>query len=187
MGESNLGWLREHMREHVANTSVTNSTDNILNSQRPSFTAKNPGQAVLGLVYKAVELIGDVDNYAAERHARAEALALQAIEKLKISDDRIRAAESARHAAEAEIETINDRVEKEISAKVQELKEAMERTESRIVATEVQLTAAEQRAKAAELRADEAENALKHIEDAIRTQIIEKRLVDLSRKSVRAA
>jgi exonuclease VII large subunit len=187
MGESNLDWLQEHMRAHIANSSVTNSTDNILNFQHPPYTAKNPGAAALDLVYQAVELIGDVDNYAAERQARAEALASQAVEKLKIADDRVRAAESARRAAEAEIEAMNDRVEKEISAKVQEIEETMERTASRIAATEVQLTAAEQRAKAAELRADEAENALKRIEEAIRTQIIEKRLVGLSRKSVRAA
>jgi hypothetical protein len=187
MDDSNIEWLREHMREHMANANVSDSTDNILIFERSPYSAKNPGATALDLVYQAAELIGDVDNYAPERQARAEALAGQAIEKLKIADDRVRSAESAQRTAEAESKELSDRMEKEFSAKVQEITETMEQTISRMAATEAQLAAAEQRAKAAELRANEAENALKRIEEAIRTQILDNRLIDLSRRSVRAA
>ena len=112
MEESHVNWLREHMRDHIANYSAVDSAENILDFRRPPNSAKNPGAAALDLVYQAAELIGDVDNYAAEREARAETLAKQAIEKLKIADDRVRSAESARLAAEAEIKEFSDRLQR---------------------------------------------------------------------------
>ena len=187
MQESHTHWLRGHMRDHVANSSMVDSADNILNFQRPPYSAKNPGAAALDLVYQAAELIGDVDNYAAERQARAENLAKQAIEKLKIADDRVRSAESGRRAAEAEIKEFSDRVEKELSVKLQKVEEAMEQTASRIAATEAQLSAAEQRARTAEIRANEAENALKRIEEAIRSRILAKMPGNSSRRAATAA
>src|SRR5450759_4303626 len=174
MGDSNVDWLREHMREHMANANVSDSAENVLSFPRPPYSAKNPGAAALDLVYQAAELIGDVDNYAAERQARAENLAKQAIEKLKIADDRVRSAESGRRAAEAEIKEFSDRVEKELSVKLQKVEEAMEQTASRIADTDAQLSAAEQRARTAEMRANDAENALKRIEEAIRSRILDK-------------
>lgn len=186
MQESHTDWLRGHMRDHVANSSMVDSADNILNFQRPPYSAKNPGAAALDLVYQAVELIGDVDNYAAEREARAEKLAQQAIENLKIADDRVRSAESGRRAAEAEIKEFSDRVEKEFSIKLQEVEEAMEQTASRIAATEAQLSTAEQRARTADMRADEAENTLKRIEEAIRIQILEKMPYNARRTAIAA-
>jgi chromosome segregation ATPase len=93
---------------------------------------------------------------------------------LEIAEARVRSAESARLAAEAEIKEFSDRVEKELSIKLQEVEEAMEQTASRIAATEAQLSTAEQRARTADMRADEAENTLKRIEEAIRIQILEK-------------
>src|ERR1035437_6645569 len=187
MRESHTNWLREHMRDHIANSSMVDSADNILNFQRPPYSAKNPGAAALDLVYQAAELIGDANNYAAERQARAENLAKQAIEKLKIADDRVRSAESARRAAEAEIKEFSDRVEKELSVRLQEIEEAMEQTASRIAATEAQLSAAEQRARTAEIRANEAENALKRIEEAIRSRILAKMPGNSSRRVATAA
>ena len=174
MEKSQADWLREYMRDRLANYSAVDSAEDILESRRPPYSAKNPGAAALDLVYQAAELIGDVDNYAAERQARAENLAKQAIAKLKIADDRVRSAESARRAAEAEIKEFSDRVEKGLSIKLQEVEEAMEQTASRIAATEAQLSAAEQRARTAEMRANDAENALKRIEEAIRSRILAK-------------
>jgi len=178
MEESHTDWLRGYMRDHVANSSMVDSADNILNFQRPPYSAKNPGAAALDLVYQAAELIGDVDNYAAEKQARAANLAKQAIEKLKIADDRVRSAESVRLTAEAEI--------KELSDRLREAEKVMEQMASRMAATEAQLSTAEQRAGTAELRANEAEDALKRIEEAIRTQILEKIPSD-SRRADRAA
>ena len=187
MEESHTDWLRGYMRDHVANSSMVDSADNILNFQRPPYSAKNPGAAALDLVYQAAELIGDVDNYAAEKQARAENLAKQAIEKLKIADDRVRSAESARRAAEAEIKEFSDRVEKELNVRLEEVEEAMTQTTSRIAFAEAQLSAAEQRARSAEMRANEAENALKRIEEAIRSRIIAKMPGNSSRRAATAA
>jgi chromosome segregation ATPase len=178
MEKSQADWLREYMRDRIANYNAVDSAEGILDSRRPPYSAKNPGAAALDLVYQAVEIIGDVDNYAAEREARAEKLAKQAIEEMKIADDRVRSAESVRLTAEAEI--------KELSDRLQEAEKVIEQTAFRMAATEAQLSAAEQRAGTAELRANEAEDALKRIEEAIRTRILEKIPGD-SRRAGRAA
>jgi hypothetical protein len=169
-------WLREHMRDHIANSSTVEPTDNIFNFRSPLNSTKNPGVAALELVYQAAELIGHVHDYAAERQARAETLVQQAIENLNIAYDRVRSAESARHAAEVEMKEFSDQVETKLTVKLQEIEKEMKQTASQMAATEAQLAAAKQRAKTAEMRATEAENALRRIEEALRTEIIEKRL-----------
>ena len=179
MEDHHTDWLREHMRDQIASTRVVSSADNVPSFQRPSYSSKNPGATVIDLVHQTVELIGDVENCAAEKHARAEALVNQALEKLKKADDRVRSAESAQRAAEAEI--------KEFSDRVQEIEKEMQRTASRMAAAEAQLTGAEQRANTAEMRANEAENALKRIEEMIRIQILEKRPSYSSKKAAMAA
>jgi chromosome segregation ATPase len=174
MEESHADWLQEHMRDHIANSSALESPENVLSFRCPPNSETDPGAAALNLVYQAAEHIRDVDDCPAERQDRAETLAKQAIEMLEIAEARVRSAESARLAAEAEIKEFSDRVEKELSIKLQEVEEAMEQTASRIAATEAQLSTTEQRARTADMRADEAENTLKRIEEAIRIQILEK-------------
>ena len=90
MEESHTNWLRERMREIVENSGAVDSGDNILKFRRQTSSAKNPGAAALDLVYQAAEVIGDVEKIAAEREAHAESLANQAIEKLKIAEERVR-------------------------------------------------------------------------------------------------
>ena len=187
MEESHADWLQEHMRDHIANSSALESPENVLSFRCPPNSETDPGAAALNLVYQAAEHIRDVDDCPAERQDRAETLAKQAIEMLEIAEARVRSAESARLAAEAEIKEFSDRVEKELSVKLQKIEEGMEQTASRIAATEAQLSAAEQRAITAEARATEAENALRRIEEAIRTQILEKRLGDSRMRAARAA
>jgi hypothetical protein len=187
MGDSNPNWLREHMRDHIANYSTLDSAENILSFGHPPNPARNPGAAALDLVYQAAELIRDLDNSAAEIQARAETLAKQAIEKLKIADARVLSAESGRLAAEAKIKELMDRVEQEVNVRLQEVEKVMEQTASRMAAAEAQRSAAEQRARTGEMRANEAENALKRIEEAIRTRILEKRFRDSSRTAATAA
>ena len=174
MEESHADWLQEHMRDHIANSSALESPGNVLSFRCPQNSETDSGAAALNLVYQAAEHIRDVDDCPAERQDRAETLAKQAIEMLEIAEARVRSAESARLAAEAEIKEFSDRVEKELSVRLQEIEEAMEQTASRIAATEAQLSTAEQRARTADMRADEAENTLKRIEEAIRIQILEK-------------
>ena len=98
MRESHTNWLREHMRDHIANHSALDSAENVLSFQSSPNSKMNPGAAALDVVYQAAELIRDVDNYAAERHARAETLARQAIEKLKIAHDCVQSAESRKRS-----------------------------------------------------------------------------------------
>jgi exonuclease VII large subunit len=186
MMKSNHNWLREHMRDHVANSSAVDPAQNVLNLLRPSDSAKNPGAAALDLVYQAAELIEDVDSYAAERQACAETIAKQAIDKLNIAHDRVRSAESARLAAEAEIKDFSDQIKMKLTAKLQEIEQEMEQTASRIAAAEAQVTDAEQRANIAEMRATEAENALRRIEEVIRAQILDKRLTTPRRTGLAA-
>jgi len=176
MEKSHPNWLREHMRDHITDNSAVNLAENVLSFRRPPYSAKNPGAAALDLVYQVAELIGNADDYAAARHARAETLAKQAIEKLKIADACVRSAESGRRAAEAKIKKFSDRVEKEFSIRVQEVEKLIERANARMAAAEAQLSAAEKRTRTAEMRANEAENALRRIEEALRTQILEKKL-----------
>ena len=178
MAESHPNRLREHMRAHIANYSAVGSAENILSLRRPPNSETSPGAAVLNLIYQAADLIRDVDDCAAERQARAETLAKQAIEELKIAHARVRSAESERRAAEAEI--------KELSVRVQEVEKAMERATSHVAAAETQLSAAEQRTRTSEMRANEAENALRRIEEAIRTRILGKIPGD-SRRAATAA
>ena len=187
MEASHKDWLREHMRDHIANYTAFDSAENVLSFGRPQNSETGPGAAALNLVYQAADLIKDVDNYAAERQSRAETLAQQAIEKLKIAHDCVRSEQSGRLAAEAKFKEFSDRLEREISVRLREVEQVMEQTTARIAATEVELSVAEQRARAAEMRANEAENALKRIEDAIRTRILEKGIGDSSRRTARAA
>jgi len=163
------------MRNHIADNGVVESADNVLSFRRPPDGAMEPDAAALDLVYQAADLIRRADEYALERQARAETLAKQAIEKLKIADARVNSSESGLRAAEAELKKLSDRVETEFSIKVQELERLMERANSRVAAAEAQQLAAEQRTRAAEIRANEAENALRRVEEALRIQILQKR------------
>ena len=192
MADAQMTLLREHMRDHlensrVADLSLTDTLNKIVSLRRPPQPVKNPGVAVLDLVNQAAELFGDLDKYAAERHARAEVLCSQAVEKLKIANDHVRSADSARRAAEAEIKEFSDRVEKEVNIKVQEIEKAIEQMTSGVADIEARLSAAEQRARNAEKRAEEAENAFKLIERTIRTRILEKRFDGSSGRVATAA
>ena len=69
MDNSPATWLREYMRDYIANSNVAKSANNILSFKHQSESAKNPGAAVLELVNQAAELMGEVDNFAAERQA----------------------------------------------------------------------------------------------------------------------
>ena len=155
--------LREYIWDQVSDGGPVHATENILSFRHPLYSANNltksPGAAAIELVNQAAERIRNVDDYAAERQVRAEALATQAIEKLKIAHVRVQSA---------------DRLKTEYSVKIQHVEKLLERASSRISAVEAQLVAAKERAKTAEMRANEAENALKHIEEALRTRILEK-------------
>ena len=177
-------WLREHVRNYGANISTVKSTERILEFRAPQ--TKNPGVTALDLVNLAADLIGNVDNYAAEREGRAEKLAKKAIEELKLADGRIRSAESGRRAAEAEIEDLGDRVEK-AGVRLQQARIIIEQMASLLAATEARLSDAEQRASAAEARAKKAEDTLERVEEAIRNRILAKMPADFVKRTATAA
>ena len=163
MEERCTDWLREHMRDHIADYDA-HSGDNVLTFKRPPNSPTSPGEVALALIHQVAERITEANNYAAEREAHAENLALKAIEQLKGAYDRIQVAESGRLVAETALKKLGDRV--------RETEKVVEKSASRISAIEAQLSAAEQRARTAEMRATEAENALKCIEEALRVKIL---------------
>jgi hypothetical protein len=97
-----------------------------------------------------------------ERQTHGETLVEQAIEYLKIADEKVRSAEFAKCTAEGELKRYRDQTRSEIDAKILEI-------EVRIQQAASQLAAAEQRATAAEERANKAEAALGSLEDELPT------------------
>jgi len=174
-----MNWLREHMRDHIANSASIDSPENILKFPRDApASSRNGASAALGLVAQAAEVIRSIEDRAVLTEARAKNLAESAIEKLKFAEARIQSAETARRAAEE--------VLRKVSAQLEVAEEERNRTRSLIAAATAQLTNAEQRMREAEMRAINAEKALQKIEHAIRTQIVGLAR-DLARKSAAAA
>ena len=156
LAESRMHWLRTHMRNHIGNDRPVGPEKNILSFRRPLHSAENSkntisGATALDLVCQAAEIIRNVDDHAAERQARAEALAKQAIEELKIAHARVRSAESKQQATEAAL--------KDLIVKVHSLEKAMERAISHLAVADEQVAAAEQQTRT-------AERALKRIDAA---------------------
>jgi hypothetical protein len=148
------------MRNHIGHDHPVDPAKNILSFQRPSPSAENStktisGATALDLVCQAAEIIRNSDNYAAERQARAETLAKQAIEELKIAHARVQSAELKQQTAEAAL--------KDLIVKVDNLEKSMERAISHLAVADAQVTAAEQRTRTAEC-------ALKRIDAAFSTR-----------------
>ena len=119
-----MHWLRTHMRNHIGNDRPVGPEKNILSFRRPLHSAENSkntisGATALDLVCQAAEIIRNNDDYAAEKQARAETLAKQAIEELKIAHARVHSAEAKQQAAEAAL--------KNLIVKVDNLERAIER------------------------------------------------------------
>jgi chromosome segregation ATPase len=174
-----MNWLREHMRDQLANAAPTDSGQNIVNFPRDIASASpHDTSSALDLVSQASGVIRGIQDRAAESEARAKALAECAIEKLQLAEARIQAAETARVLAE---ETVSA-----LSARLQETERELTRAQSRIVGAENQLANTEWQLKAAETRAINAEKAVNQIEDAIRTQLVGLQK-NLTTRSIRAA
>lgn len=186
MNESQADWLPEPMQENIFGDVALDGAENVVSFPRRPNPLKIPGSIALDLIHRAAELFEEVNDHASERLARAEQLAKEAIEDLKIAHDRVQSAEAGRLAAESEFRDFRDRIDEELCVRLQVIEKIMERAASRVAATNAQLSAVEQRARLAETRATQAENALKRIEEAIQTQILEKRPLDYSGRSVAA-
>jgi hypothetical protein len=179
-GDGIMSWLREHMRDHIANRRPIESTEKVLRfpSTFPSATTVEDAQRALDLVCQAAELIRGIEDRASAIEARARDLVEQAVEKLQLAENRIQLLETERRAAEA---CISD-----AGVKIRETEQALQQAELRIASAEAQLCQTELRAKAAETQADDAKKALLRIEDAIRTQLLGQRRPATSKSAAAA-
>jgi hypothetical protein len=149
-----MAWLRQHLRAGSDKPAPVQQSNKVL--QFPDASAPGPearGQAALELVYRAAEVIREVED-------RARNIAEDAVGKLQLANDRIQVLEAERRAAEV---------------RIQEAEEALKRAAARIAIAEDRLVQAERLAKAADTRASEAEKALMRIEDAVRTRLLGER------------
>jgi chromosome segregation ATPase len=166
--EKPMVWRQEPLPNLDHAQSARGQTEKVLSILRaaPSRAGRAEGVSAVDLVYQAAEMIKGVQDHAGEIEARAEELVRRAIAKLQASDTRIQSLEIERRASEAALN--------EATARIQEVEKVLARAQSRIAASESQLSAADLRARTAEARANEAEKALIRIEDAIRSQLLEK-------------
>ena len=133
--------------------------ENVL-SFAPS-SASDCGTTALNLVYQAAEVFSGMEDHARETEARAQSLCKSAVERLKLAEKRVEAAERARR------EIIN-----EADCKLQDASRALKQAQSRIEVAEDRLTAVEFRAQAAEAEARETKKALALVEEAIRRRLL---------------
>lgn len=162
-----VNWLKEHMRQQMTSTSEqTNHTGNVLLPEdilgKPARTVsdRRKPHTAFDLVCQAAVVIKNLENRAEEIESSATLIIKSAIQKLESAHSRIQSLENERRT-EAE----------QAALKVQNLARALEQ--------------AEVRAKAAESRAAQSEETLAQLEDAIRTQLLQRR--DRSSKYSEAA
>jgi len=101
--------------------------------------------------------IGGADLPSIENQSGLETLVEQAIEYLKVANEKVQAAERGKCASEAELTRYRDEVKSDINIKLLEL-------EVRMQAIISQLAAAGRRATAAEERANKAEATVRRLE-----------------------
>jgi chromosome segregation ATPase len=154
-----MAWLRQ--RGPTDNSGTIDEPEKVLQFP-PAPSTEDRGKAALELVHRAADVIRGVEERAAAVEAHARSLAEDAVEKLRLANDRIQSLEAERRAAEA---------------RAQEAEDALKRAASRIAIVEDQLSRAERLTRTAETRANETEKALIRVEDAVRTLLGQKRAV----------
>jgi len=134
----------------------------------PPSTATRGCGAALDLVYQAAEVIKGIENHANEAEKYARGVADNALRKLQLAEKRIEELETELQSAQACIS--------EARVKIKESDEARKVERSCLEAADRQICQIEMRARTAEAQARENANAVARIEQAIRTQILAKRL-----------
>lgn len=132
--------------------------DNVLKFPAPE---RDSGAAALELIYQAADLFAGIEDRARDTEARARALCASAIERLRLAEQRVEAADSARR------EVIQD-----TGRKLQDVSRTLKLAQQRIDAAEARAQAAESRALAAEAAAQDARRALARVEAAIRSRLL---------------
>src|SRR5262249_25748381 len=106
-----MNWLREHMREQLANAPSGDYAENIVHFRADNDAPRHEASSALDLVSQAASVIRGIEERAAESEARARALAEAALEKLEIAERRIADAETARMKAEDTLVRLSARLQ----------------------------------------------------------------------------
>jgi chromosome segregation ATPase len=159
-----LDRIYEQRSEHISFESGPIQTKErgarLLSSIRTADVRRG-NSAALELVYQVAEIIEGVENQAAEIEKTSH-------QQLQFKQERIEELETELRTAQLEIS--------ETRAKLKELEEVARAGEARLEAAENRMSELETRAETAEAQTKEKANALFRIEEAIRTQILSKRL-----------
>jgi DNA repair ATPase RecN len=126
-----------------------------------SATPAKTSNAALNLVYQAAEVIKDIENQAAEVEKTA-------YQKLHVAQKRIEELEAELKSAQV---CIN-----EARLKLRESEEITKMERSRLDTAEKRMCELEMLARTAEAKANENANSVARIEEAIRTQLLARRL-----------
>ena len=127
----------------------------------PSPLAPDKGAIALDLVNQAADVFRSMEEHARETEARAQSLCSSALERLRLAEMRVEAAERAQR----ELIITAER-------KLQHACRALEQARSCIEAQKDKLTALELRAEVAEADARQAKEALALVEEAIRKRLL---------------
>jgi hypothetical protein len=130
-------------------------------SSTQTANMRRGNSAALELVYQVAEIIEGVENQAAE-------IEKTSYQQLQFKQKCIEELETELRTAQLQIS--------ETRAKLKELEEVARAGEARLEAAENRMSELETRAETAEAQTKEKANALFRIEEAIRTQILAKRL-----------
>lgn len=133
-----------------------------------AFAAARGSEAALDLVHQAVEVIKGIESHANEAQMHARSIAERAFHKLRLTEERVQQLEAELQAAQA---CITD-----ARAQIKNSDETLEVERARLEAAERKLCQIEMRARTAETLAKENASAVFRIEEAIRNQILTKRL-----------
>ena len=166
--------LLDHMRPYLAPEDENSGMGNLLPFHRSSQHQPSFGSSTLDLIDEAANRIAETNRFASESLARVDSLARQAMEQLSAAEKRIAKAEADRAEAEATLEQLREKLERDFFSKLEQLKQLKEEADARITSAEDKLREAEARAQSAEERAEAMEETFKRIEAAVSSKILDK-------------
>lgn len=138
MQKIDMEWLRDRVRKFIGNGRGADLPTNTLLLD----IARNNEQI---LTYRMNDIFtGKNKHVTGSSEAR---LVEEAVERLKIADEKVRSAELAKWEAEAELKRYRDEVKSQIDTKICAIEEQMRKAVFRLAAAEQRATAAEGRAR----------------------------------------
>ncbi len=130
--DDDLEWLRDHMRNHFANSASIEPSTGVLGFRSAAkSSATLDSDVALELVSQAAEVVKGIEDRANEIESYARNIAERVAERLWIAEQRIQELEAERRAAEACIS--------EAHAKIERAEQALRLERSRVKAAEDQL------------------------------------------------